>query len=93
LCRDIYHRFRASQQEEPDVHTKLMRKYEDIPAWWFYSVTALSMIVSLILCTVLKDQVQLPWWGFLFACAMAFTFTLPVSIISATTNQASLSQF
>uniref|UniRef100_A0A453QPE4 Oligopeptide transporter 4 n=1 Tax=Aegilops tauschii subsp. strangulata TaxID=200361 RepID=A0A453QPE4_AEGTS len=85
--KEIYHRFRASQQEEPDVHTKLMRKYEDIPAWWFYSVTALSMIVSLILCTVLKDQVQLPWWGFLFACAMAFTFTLPVSIISATTNQ------
>uniref|UniRef100_A0A453QPG4 Oligopeptide transporter 4 n=1 Tax=Aegilops tauschii subsp. strangulata TaxID=200361 RepID=A0A453QPG4_AEGTS len=90
--KEIYHRFRASQQEEPDVHTKLMRKYEDIPAWWFYSVTALSMIVSLILCTVLKDQVQLPWWGFLFACAMAFTFTLPVSIISATTNQASLFQ-
>ncbi|VAI48250.1 unnamed protein product [Triticum turgidum subsp. durum] len=85
--KEIYHRFRASQQEEPDIHTKLMRKYDDIPAWWFYSLTVLSMTVSLILCTVLKDQVQLPWWGLLFACGMAFVFTLPISIITATTNQ------
>ncbi|KAM3243029.1 hypothetical protein ACQJBY_055170 [Aegilops geniculata] len=56
MHREIYHRFRASQQEEPDIHTKLMRKYDDIPAWWFYSLTVLSMTVSLILCTVLKDQ-------------------------------------
>jgi hypothetical protein len=90
MCREIYHRFRASQQEEPDIHTKLMRKYEDIPAWWFYALTVLSMTVSLILCTALKDQVQLPWWGFLFACGMAFIFTLPISIIAATTNQASI---
>lgn len=85
--KEIYQRFRASQQEEPDIHTKLMRKYDDIPAWWFYSLTVLSMTVSLILCTVLKDQVQLPWWGLLFACGMAFVFTLPISIITATTNQ------
>jgi OPT oligopeptide transporter protein len=64
-----------------------MKNYEDIPSWWFYILLALSMIVSLILCTVLKDQVQLPWWGLLFACAMAFVFTLPISIITATTNQ------
>uniref|UniRef100_A0A453PBP1 Uncharacterized protein n=1 Tax=Aegilops tauschii subsp. strangulata TaxID=200361 RepID=A0A453PBP1_AEGTS len=86
MHREIYHRFRASQQEEPDIHTKLMRKYDDIPAWWFYSLTVLSMTVSLILCTVLKDQVQLPWWGLLFACGMAFVFTLPISIITATTE-------
>ncbi|VAH39539.1 unnamed protein product [Triticum turgidum subsp. durum] len=53
---EIYHRFRASQTEVPDIHTKLMRKYDDIPAWWFYSLMVLSMTVSLILCTALKDQ-------------------------------------
>ena len=92
MRRDIYQRFRASQHEEPDIHTKLMRKYDDIPAWWFYSLTVLSMAVSLILCTVLNDQVQLPWWGLLFACGMAFIFTLPISIITATTAQASIFQ-
>ncbi|KAF3321529.1 oligopeptide transporter 4-like protein [Carex littledalei] len=85
--REIYDRFRASYKGKPDIHTKLMKKYEDIPSWWFHILLVLSIIVSLILCIVLKDQVQLPWWGLLFACAMAFVFTLPISIITATTNQ------
>jgi hypothetical protein len=89
LHREIYYRFKASQKGEPDIHTKLMKRYEDIPGWWFYSLTTLSMAASLILCTVLKHEVQLPWWGLLFACGMAFIFTLPISIITATTNQAS----
>jgi hypothetical protein len=89
-CREIYQRFQASKQEEPDIHTRLMRKYDDIPAWWFYSLTVLALTVSLILCTVLNDQVQLPWWGLIFACGMAFVFTLPISIITATTAHASI---
>ncbi|XP_072955559.1 oligopeptide transporter 4-like [Typha angustifolia] len=84
---EIYNRFRASYKGKVDIHTRLMRKYEDIPSWWFYSLLVVTVIVSLILCTVMKDQVQLPWWGLLFACAMAFVFTLPISIITATTNQ------
>ncbi|KAL5211613.1 hypothetical protein ABZP36_022460 [Zizania latifolia] len=85
--KEIYHRFRASRKEKPDIHTKMMKKYDDIPGWWFYSLMALSLTLALILCTVLKHQVQLPWWGLLFACGMAFVFTLPISIITATTNQ------
>jgi hypothetical protein len=86
--REIYHRFRASQKDQkPDVHTRLMRSYADVPAWWFYALLGLSMVVSLVLCTVLRDQVQLPWWGLLFACGLSFVFMLPISIITATTNQ------
>ncbi|RLN08325.1 oligopeptide transporter 4-like [Panicum miliaceum] len=85
--KEIYHRFKASLKEKPDIHTKLMEKYDDIPAWWFYSLMAPSGTASL-LCTVLKPEVQLPWWGLIFACGMAFLFTLPISIITATTNQA-----
>ncbi|KAJ1702853.1 hypothetical protein LUZ63_002632 [Rhynchospora breviuscula] len=84
---EIYERFRASYKGKPDIHTRLMKKYEDIPAWWFYFLLALTIVISLVLCTILKHQVQLPWWGLLFACAMAFVFTLPISIITATTNQ------
>lgn len=86
-CREIYERFRVSYKGKPDIHTKLMKKYDDIPAWWFYVLLVSSLIVSLLLCTILKDQVQLPWWALLFACAIAFVFTLPISIITATTNQ------
>ncbi|KAI3417355.1 uncharacterized protein J3R85_014472 [Psidium guajava] len=85
--REIYDRFRASSEGKEDIHTKLMRNYKDIPQWWFYILLAGTIIVSLILCTVLQKEVQMPWWGLLFAAALAFIFTLPISIITATTNQ------
>ncbi|TYI54048.1 hypothetical protein E1A91_D11G048500v1 [Gossypium mustelinum] len=34
-----------------------------------------------------NDQLQLPWWGVLLACGLAIFFTLPVGVITATTNQ------
>ncbi|WVZ86933.1 hypothetical protein U9M48_033644 [Paspalum notatum var. saurae] len=83
---EIYQRFRQSYKGKPDVHTRMMRRYDDIPNWWFYTMLGLTMAVSLLLCTVFKDEVQLPWWGLLVACAIAFVFTLPISIITATTN-------
>ncbi|KAL9415442.1 hypothetical protein AB3S75_043684 [Citrus x aurantiifolia] len=85
--REIYVRFRASYKGKEDIHTRLMRRYKDIPHWWFYLMLVVMLVVSLVLCTFLKDQVQMPWWGLLFAGAMAFVFTLPISIITATTNQ------
>ncbi|PRQ53003.1 putative oligopeptide transporter, OPT superfamily [Rosa chinensis] len=85
--REIMDRYRASYQGKDDIHTRLMRKYKDIPSWWFYVLLSVTIAVSLVLCIFLNDQVQMPWWGLLFASAIAFTFTLPISIITATTNQ------
>lgn len=64
-----------------------MRKYKDIPSWWFHVMLGASLILSLALCIFMKDQVQMPWWGLLFAAGLALIFTLPIGIITATTNQ------
>ncbi|KAL0692025.1 hypothetical protein Bca4012_059205 [Brassica carinata] len=85
--REITERFRVSYKGKEDVHTRLMKRYKDIPSWWFYSMLAATLLISLALCIFLNDQVQMPWWGLVFASAMAFIFTLPISIITATTNQ------
>ncbi|KAA8536342.1 hypothetical protein F0562_028820 [Nyssa sinensis] len=85
--REIYERFSASSKGKEDIHTRLMRTYKDIPSWWFYLLLGVTLAISLVLCTLLNDQVQMPWWALLFACVMAFGFTLPISIITATTNQ------
>lgn len=85
--REIYQRFRASTKEKEDVHTRLMRNYKDIPSWWFYLLLAVTIAISLALCIFRRSEVQLPWWGLLFAAALAFVLTLPISIITATTNQ------
>ncbi|GAB4838395.1 oligopeptide transporter 4 [Ancistrocladus abbreviatus] len=85
--REIYERFRASYTGKEDIHTKLMRKYKDIPSWWFYGLLIGTVAISLVLCIFLNSQVQMPWWGLLLGSALAFIFTLPISIITATTNQ------
>ncbi|KAE8684564.1 Oligopeptide transporter 2 [Hibiscus syriacus] len=59
----------------------------DIPSWWFYLLLAVSILVGLALFIFLKKEVQMTWWGLIFAAALSLFFTLPISIISATTNQ------
>ncbi|KAL9257449.1 Oligopeptide transporter 4-like protein [Drosera capensis] len=87
LSMEIYQKYRASNQGKEDIHARLMKRYPEIPIWWFYVMLLGTIAVSLVLCIVLNKQVQMPWWGLLLASAMAFIFTLPVSIITATTNQ------
>ncbi|KAH0871228.1 hypothetical protein HID58_078250 [Brassica napus] len=71
-----------------DVHTRLMKKnYKEVPHWWFLTVLFLSFVLALYACEGFGKQLQLPWWGLLLACAVAFTFTLPIGVIQATTNQ------
>lgn len=88
--REIYNRYRASSEGKMDVHTRLMRKYKDIPTLWFYVLLVVAFLVSLALCIFLKKEIQMPYWGLIFAAFLAFIFTLPISIITATTNQVRL---
>uniref|UniRef100_A0A2C9U1Q6 Uncharacterized protein n=1 Tax=Manihot esculenta TaxID=3983 RepID=A0A2C9U1Q6_MANES len=85
--KEIFKQFRASYEGKEDIHTRLMKKYKGIPNWWFYLTLLFSLVLSLFLCIFMKDQIQMPWWGLIFAVGIALTFTLPISIITATTNQ------
>lgn len=87
--KEMIQRFRASHKTgKCDIHTKLMKKYPDIPGWWFHSMLVISLALSLALCIVWHKEIQLPWWGLLLAAFVACVFTLPISIITATTNMA-----
>ncbi|KAL5190325.1 Oligopeptide transporter 2 [Glycine soja] len=85
--REIYEQFRSSRSKKEDIHARLMKKYKRIPSWWFHVTLLVSFALALLQCIVMKDQIQMPWWGLIFASGIALTFTLPVSIITATTNQ------
>ncbi|XP_022772273.1 oligopeptide transporter 2-like [Durio zibethinus] len=85
--KEICTQLQASFEGKEDIHTKLMKKYENIPNWWFYLLLVLTLLLSLALCIFLKHEIQMPWWGLIFAAGIALVFTLPVSIITATTNQ------
>ncbi|KAL9334578.1 hypothetical protein Peur_071759 [Populus x canadensis] len=70
-----------------DIHTRLMKKYKSVPTWWFYIILVINIAAIIFACEHYNESLQLPWWGVLLACAIAFFFTLPIGIISATTNQ------
>ncbi|KAF7106086.1 hypothetical protein CFC21_106847 [Triticum aestivum] len=75
------------QGKSMDIHTKLMRRYKKVPEWWFICILLVSIAATIFACEYYIEQLQLPWWGVLLACVIAFFFTLPIGIITATTNQ------
>eukprot|EP00262_Sarcandra_glabra_P009240 TRINITY_DN2332_c0_g1_i4.p1 TRINITY_DN2332_c0_g1~~TRINITY_DN2332_c0_g1_i4.p1 ORF type:complete len:757 (-),score=30.15 TRINITY_DN2332_c0_g1_i4:327-2597(-) len=77
----------AFKEKQMDVHTKLMGKYKQVPEWWFLIILVLNITATIFACQYYNSQLQLPYWGVLLACAIAIFFTLPVGIITATTNQ------
>ncbi|KAK6945864.1 Oligopeptide transporter, OPT superfamily [Dillenia turbinata] len=87
MNREIYQKCIGSYKGKEDIHTRMMRRYKEIPNWWFHVMLGVTVAVSLVLFIFLNDQVQMPFWGFLFACALGFIFTLPISMITAMTNQ------
>ncbi|TYI14485.1 hypothetical protein ES332_A08G123700v1 [Gossypium tomentosum] len=86
--REIWEQSKASFQEKKmDIHTRLMRKYKQVPEWWFVCILLVNIAATVFACQYYNDQLQLPWWGVLLACGIAIVFTLPIGIITAITNQ------
>ncbi|KAE8714867.1 Oligopeptide transporter 3 [Hibiscus syriacus] len=86
--RDILRQSRSAMKNvKLDIHGKLMKKYKQVPEWWFLVLLIGSMALSLLMSFVYKKEVQLPWWGMLFAFGLAWLVTLPIGVIQATTNQ------
>ncbi|KAM7278481.1 hypothetical protein ACFE04_005615 [Oxalis oulophora] len=78
---------KATSAKGDDIHARIMKKnYKAVPEWWFQAILFVSIALSIYCCEGFGGQLQLPWWGVLLACCMAFIFTLPIGIIQATTN-------
>ncbi|KAI9175220.1 hypothetical protein LWI28_029128 [Acer negundo] len=86
--REIWEQSKASFKDKGmDIHTRLMRRYKQVPEWWFVCILLVNIAVTVFSCEYYNDQLQLPWWGVLLACVIAIIFTLPIGIITAITNQ------
>lgn len=86
--REIWEQSKQSFKEKKiDIHTRLMRRYKEVPEWWFWCILAINISVTIFACEYYIDQLQLPWWGVLLACTVAIVFTLPIGILTAITNQ------
>ncbi|CAL9181901.1 unnamed protein product [Musa hybrid cultivar] len=76
------------RRQMQDVHMRLMKQnYESIPWWWFYSLLFSMMGFAILVSEIFNDQLQLRYWGVLFACALVFIFLLPECVMEATTGK------
>ncbi|KAK0593670.1 hypothetical protein LWI29_036988 [Acer saccharum] len=87
--RDLWKQTKSAfgGNKKMDIHTKLMKKYKTVPMWWFLVILVANIAAILFACQHYNASLQLPWWGVLLACGIALFFTLPIGIITATTNQ------
>ncbi|XP_076915686.1 oligopeptide transporter 7-like [Bidens hawaiensis] len=86
---EIWEQSKSSFKEKKvDIHTRLMSKYKQVPEWWFWCILFVNISLTIFACEYYNEQLQLPWWGVVLACAIAVFFTLPIGILTAITNQA-----
>jgi hypothetical protein len=99
--KQIWRQYSNSTSEKPDIHMKLMRKYKEAPTWWYMSLFGVVsftpnlrrldpltyfQMLFLGFVTVLGFPTNLTWWAFLLAVLISFSFSLPIGIIEAITN-------
>lgn len=82
---DIVRQFRRSLNDEADIHSRLMRRYRDVPRWWFAAFGAGCVVLGIISIEICKTG--LPIWAFFLALIFVTVFVLPFGIIQAITNQ------
>ncbi|KAJ4980997.1 hypothetical protein NE237_031834 [Protea cynaroides] len=86
--RSIWKQMKSSVQDKSgDVYNRIMKKYDTVPQWWFYTIFVVVAGLAIFACEGFDKKLQLPYWGVLLAIALGLLFTLPIGIITATTNQ------
>ena len=68
-----------------DVHSRLMRNYEDAPISWYLATFVAMLAIGIFV--VEYYPVYLPWYGLLLALSITALLFIPVGIVMAITNQ------
>jgi OPT family oligopeptide transporter len=72
-------------KDERDIHSRLMRSYSEVPAWWYGAVGISSF--SLLIIAIHIFPTQLPIWAASLAFFLATISSVPLAMLQAITNQ------
>lgn len=92
-CLPVYtilfhgHQIRAAitGQNTYDIHQRLMRRYRDVPKWWYALI--LLVCFGIAVGSAERYETGFPAWAIFLAFILAGGFVIPVSIVMATSNQ------
>ncbi|KAI0746554.1 OPT oligopeptide transporter [Daedaleopsis nitida] len=78
-------RFLRSEQEIDDPHYIEMKKYKEVPQWWYGLLFFVSLGVA-IGCSYNKGSWLLPWWSVILFTFLSAIISIFIGFISATTG-------
>ncbi|KAJ1956794.1 hypothetical protein GGI12_005210, partial [Dipsacomyces acuminosporus] len=82
--QEIRDRVRQSRTMDEDIHMRLMRRYPEVPYWWYGLVFVVCFSLSIVVGEVWD---MLPWYWVIVATIIPFIFTIPIGIVQALSNQ------
>ncbi|KAJ1992341.1 hypothetical protein EDC05_002839 [Coemansia umbellata] len=82
--KEIYQRVRQTREMDEDIHLKLMRRYDEVPHWWYLVLFVLTFATSIVVCEVYH---MMPWYWVVVSTIIPLVFTIPIGIIQAISNQ------
>ncbi|KAF9309415.1 hypothetical protein BG003_009786 [Podila horticola] len=74
----------AIKSTDEDIHQKMMKIYPEVPQLWYGILYVVMLALSMVVVEVY--DLQLPWYGLLFAAAIAWIMTLPIGAMVAITG-------
>ncbi|KAI0700193.1 OPT oligopeptide transporter [Cytidiella melzeri] len=74
-----------SEQEIDDVHYREMKKYTEVPQWWYFILFLASLAVG-IGCSYAAPEPLMPWWSVLLFTAISAVIAVCLGFIAATTG-------
>ncbi|KAL4880727.1 OPT oligopeptide transporter protein-domain-containing protein [Aspergillus karnatakaensis] len=84
--RSLFNSFKKNSQQNDfkDIHSRLMRKYREVPEWWYLILNAVA--IGLGIASVAGWPTNTSVGVIFFGIALAIVFTIPTGIIYATTG-------
>lgn len=64
-----------------DGHTRMIRRYKEVPEWWYGIIFLCGFVISIISVTAFPTQT--PWWSILAFTGVGFLLTIPWVIIES----------
>ncbi|CDK24233.1 unnamed protein product [Kuraishia capsulata CBS 1993] len=81
---DVVATIREWKNMKPDVHSRLMKQYKNVPEWWYAIVFVIFFGMSV--ATIRAWNTEMPVWSLVVALCIAIIMLIPAGIIHAITN-------
>ncbi|GME72922.1 unnamed protein product [Ambrosiozyma monospora] len=68
-----------------DPFVEMIKKYDEVPDWWFLLVVVVSFVFAIVLLTCFPD-LRTPVWTIFFVIGLNVVFLVPMTVMQATTG-------